>query len=61
MRMPNPALKANFAKPEYQVAALDAARESLVLLKNDKNILPLSKDKKVLVTGPTADSLISLK
>jgi beta-glucosidase len=58
--MPNPALKANFAKPEYQQVALDAARESLVLLKNDKNILPLSKDKKVLVTGPTSDSLISL-
>jgi beta-glucosidase len=30
------------------------------LLKNDKNILPLAKNKKVLVTGPTADSLISL-
>ncbi len=58
--MPNRALKANFGKPEYQQAALDAARESLVLLKNDKNILPLSKDKKILVTGPTADSLISL-
>jgi beta-glucosidase len=39
---------------------LQAARESLVLLKNDNNILPLAKNKKVLVTGPTADSLISL-
>ncbi len=58
--MPNPALKANFGRPEYQQAALDAARESLVLLKNDKNVLPLGKNKKVLVTGPTSDSLISL-
>ncbi|NNF00958.1 MAG: beta-glucosidase [Pyrinomonadaceae bacterium] len=58
--MPDPSLKANMAKPEFQKFALDAARESLVLLKNDKNILPLSKDQKVLVTGPTANSLISL-
>lgn len=58
--MPKPELKSNFAKPEYVQASLDAARESLVLLKNEKNILPLAKDKKVLVTGPTADSLVSL-
>jgi beta-glucosidase len=30
------------------------------LLKNTGNLLPLSKDRKVLVTGPTANSLISL-
>ncbi len=58
--MPNPAVKNNFGKTEYVQASLDAARESLVLLKNEKNLLPLAKDKKVLVTGPTADSLISL-
>jgi beta-glucosidase len=58
--MPNPAVKSNFGKPEYAQVSLDAARESLVLLKNDKNMLPLAKNKKVLVTGPTADSLISL-
>ncbi|MEO6589226.1 MAG: glycoside hydrolase family 3 N-terminal domain-containing protein [Pyrinomonadaceae bacterium] len=58
--MPNPSVKNNFGKPEYVQASLEAARESLVLLKNDKNILPLAKNKKVLVTGPTADSLISL-
>src|SRR4030095_14506305 len=40
--------------------ALEAARESIVLLKNQNNILPLSKSADVLVTGPTADSLISL-
>lgn len=58
--MPNPSVKNNFGKPEYAQVSLDAARESLVLLKNEKNILPLQKNKKVLVTGPTADSLISL-
>lgn len=52
--------KQNFGLPEYAASSLEAARESLVLLKNDRNILPLSKDKKVLVTGPTADSLVSL-
>lgn len=52
--------RANFGKPEYAQYSLEAARESLVLLKNQNNILPLSKNKKVLVTGPTADSHISL-
>ncbi len=58
--MPDPAVKANFGKPEYVAASLEAARESLVLLKNDKGALPLAKNKKVLVTGPTADSLVAL-
>lgn len=58
--MPDKSLSANFGKAEYAEAALEAARESIVLLKNDKNILPLAKNKKVLVTGPTADSMISL-
>jgi beta-glucosidase len=58
--MPNPAVKQNFGKPEYVQASFEAARESLVLLKNERNILPITKNKKVLVTGPTADSLISL-
>lgn len=41
---------------EHQVIALRAARESLVLLKNDKNVLPLSKQiKSVAVIGPNAD------
>ena len=57
---PNPALKANFAKPESRQVALEAARESITLLKNANNVLPLQKNTKVLVTGPTADSLISL-
>jgi beta-glucosidase len=41
---------------EHQAVALRAARESMVLLKNDKNALPLSKDiKSVAVIGPNAD------
>ncbi len=58
--LPDAGLKANFATSSSRAIALDAARESLTLLKNEDSILPLSKDRKVLVTGPTADSLISL-
>ena len=57
---PNPALKVNFARPESRQVSLEAARESITLLKNANNLLPLAKNAKVLVTGPTADSLISL-
>lgn len=58
--MPDASLKSNFATAESRAIALEAARESMTLLKNENSILPLSKDRKVLVTGPTADSLISL-
>lgn len=44
--------------PEHQEMARRAARESIVLLKNQSNILPLSKDiKKIAVIGPGADDL----
>jgi beta-glucosidase len=58
--MPDASLRANFARQEYPTVALQAARESITLLQNRNNILPLGKDKKILATGPTADSLISL-
>jgi beta-glucosidase len=44
---------------EAQQKSLQAARESIILLKND-HVLPLTKSSKVLVTGPSADSLQSL-
>ena len=41
---------------QHQVVALRAARESIVLLKNEKNTLPLSKQiKSIAVIGPNAD------
>src|SRR5712692_183413 len=41
---------------EHQQVALRAARESIVLLKNDQNALPLSKDiHSIAVIGPNAD------
>jgi len=36
-------------------ASRDIARKSIVLLKNESNILPLSKNKKIAVIGPLAD------
>src|SRR5262245_59426861 len=42
--------------PEHQQVALRAARESVVLLKNDRNALPLSKEiDSIAVIGPNAD------
>lgn len=58
--MPDASLKAKFGLPEYRDASLAAARESITLLKNNNNVLPLSKNTKVLVTGPTSDSLVSM-
>jgi beta-glucosidase len=57
---PDASLKSKFALPESRAVSLQAARESLTLLKNSNSLLPLAKTAKVLVTGPTADSLISL-
>ena len=43
-----------------QDLALRAGREGIVLLKNDKNLLPLKKDlKSVAVIGPNADDVMN--
>jgi len=52
--------KDNFGKSEYQTLALDAAHEAMTLLKNQDNLLPLSKSAKVLVAGPSAQSISAL-
>lgn len=49
-----------FASKEFRTKSFEGAKESIVLLKNEKNTLPLSKDTKVFVTGPTASSMIYL-
>ena len=42
---------------QHQALSLKAARESIVLLKNDNNLLPLSKDiKSIAVIGPNANN-----
>ena len=46
-----------FGGKEFAQLALDGAVESMVLLKNEGNILPLAKGKKLLVTGPNANQM----
>ena len=46
-----------FGSKEFAEKALRAAEESEVLLKNEDNILPLAKGKKILLTGPNANQM----
>lgn len=47
-----------FGSREFADASRDAARESMVLLKNENHVLPLEKGKhRILVTGPNANSM----
>ena len=50
----------DFDSKAHRATALKAAEESMVLLKNNDNILPLKKGTKILVTGPNGDSMRSL-
>ena len=52
---PDPAMKASFDQPAFAEANLAAAREVITLLKNDNQVLPLARGRKILVTGPTAN------
>lgn len=45
-----------FGSHEHAQASFETALEAVTLLKNDDDILPLSKETKILVTGPAADS-----
>ena len=46
-----------FGSEEHAYLAYQAAAESITLLKNEESILPLAKSDKVLLIGPTANSL----
>ena len=49
-----------FACKGFHANAYEAAVESMVLLKNEDNVLPIQAGKKILVTGPNANSMRTL-
>ncbi len=57
---PDAELRKQFASPSSNKTNLEAAEESITLVKNEANLLPLSKNAKVLVSGPTADRLSTM-
>jgi beta-glucosidase len=55
---PDPALTAAIGSPQHREVARECVRESLVLLKNSNNVLPLKKNlKHIAVVGKAADDI----
>lgn len=54
----DPSLQASFGSPEHRKVARDAAAQSLVVLKNEKGLLPLKKNlSRIHVAGRNADDM----
>jgi len=53
----NPESYPLFGSKEFSDASYEAAQECITLLKNENGILPLKKTSKILVTGPTSNSI----
>ena len=49
-----------FGSAEFEAAAYETARESMTLLKNEDDILPLPTDARILVAGPNAHTMRAL-
>ena len=49
-----------FGGAEHAAKALELAVQSEILLKNENNVLPIAQGKRILVTGPNANSMRSL-
>lgn len=50
----------DFGSPRHEAIALNAAQESITLLKNENNILPFKPGSRILVAGPNANSMRTL-
>jgi beta-glucosidase len=57
---PKPAELAGFQQASYKEVALTSALESMTLLKNEKDLLPIAAGKKILLAGPGANNKSSL-
>ncbi|WP_223808723.1 glycoside hydrolase family 3 N-terminal domain-containing protein [Rufibacter hautae] len=57
---PKAALKTTIHKAEFDQVSLQSALESITLLKNNNQVLPLKKTSKIVVAGPTANTLAAL-
>jgi beta-glucosidase len=53
---PDKSLISKIGIPEHRAVARQAVRESMVLLKNENQILPLKKNSKIVVVGPFANN-----
>ena len=51
------ALMATIGSPEHRAVAREAVQQSLVVLKNEQSVLPLSKDARVHLCGSRADDI----
>jgi len=56
----NPDDYPKYGSDEFRAVSYKAASEAITLLKNNNSVLPLKKGAKVLVTGPTANTIRSL-
>jgi beta-glucosidase len=56
----DPQSVARIGTPQNLQVSLDAARESITLLQNKNAVLPLKHGTRILLTGPTADTLVSM-
>lgn len=57
---PEPEAAEKFGRPEYTELALQAARESMTLLQNRDDVLPLDGEETILLAGPGADNIPAL-
>ena len=54
----NNVTEADIESEKHQALALKAAQESITLMKNEGNLLPISTDKKVALIGPYANAIM---
>ncbi|MEO1584330.1 MAG: glycoside hydrolase family 3 N-terminal domain-containing protein [Planctomycetota bacterium] len=58
--MPADAARDAIGSPEAEALSLESARQGITLLRNFGGVLPFADETRILVTGPTADDLVSL-